>query len=64
MMVSCAAMAATLAATSRAPSTDTGPGSRDQYSASVTRLSGISVDLANNGLMWHVLASFKRLVFS
>ena len=51
MMVSCAAMAATLAATSSAPSTDTGPGSRDQYSASVTRLSGISVDLANNGLI-------------
>ena len=54
MMVSCAAMAATLAATSRAPSTDPRPGSRDQYSASVTRLSGISVDLANNGLIQHV----------
>ena len=52
-------MAATLAATSRAPSTDTGPGSWDQYSASVTRLSGISVDLVNNGLLQHVLATFK-----
>ena len=44
-MVSCSAMAATQTITSSEPAADSAPGGLAQYTASVTRLMQISVDL-------------------
>ena len=48
-MVSCSAMAATQTITSSEPAADSAPGGLAQYTASVTRLMQISVDLGGDG---------------